>query len=116
MSGIAFFATESLERVVDFYVEEVGASVWLEQPDCTILQYDNLLFGFCEREAADTDGVLTFVFETREAVDAAHERLRERATDEPHENERYRIYQFFAEDPEGRTIEFQTFLHETEPV
>ena len=29
----------------------------------------------------------------------------------PKENERYNIYQFFAEDPEGRTLEFQHFLH-----
>lgn len=28
----------------------------------------------------------------------------------PQQNDKYRIYHFFAEDPEGRTIEFQTFL------
>ena len=116
MSGIVFFATEALEEVVDFYCTDVGASVWLEQPDCTILQYDNLLFGFCDREEADTDGILTFVVETRDGVDDAYETLAAYATDEPHENDRYRIYQFFAEDPEGRTVEFQTFLHETEPI
>lgn len=116
MSAIVFFATEDLGTVVDFYVETIGASIWLEQPDCTILQYDNMLFGFCARENADTDGVLTFVFDTQEEVDDAYETLADRATDEPHENERYRIYQFFAADPEGRTIEFQTFRHETDPV
>ena len=31
-------------------------------------------------------------------------------------NEQYQIYQFFAEDPEGRTLEFQAFLHPVEPI
>ena len=32
--------------------------------------------------------------------------------DEPPEtNEQYEIYQFFATDPEGRSVEFQTFEH-----
>jgi hypothetical protein len=26
-------------------------------------------------------------------------------------NDRYRIYHFFATDPEGRKLEFQAFLH-----
>lgn len=116
MSGIVFSGTESLEAVVDWYVEAVGASVWLEQPDCTILQYDNLLFGFCERETADTDGIVTFVRDSRAGVDELYETLSDRAESEPYVNDRYDIYQFFATDPEGRTIEFQTFLHETEPV
>lgn len=116
MSGIVFFATEALEEVVDFYRTKIGASVWLEQPDCTILRYDNLLFGFCERESAETEGIVTFVSETRDGVDDAYETLGEFAVDEPRENDRYRIYQFFAEDPEGRMVEFQTFLHETEPI
>ena len=116
MSGIVFFGTESPAEIVEFYTETIGMSVWLEQPDCTILRYDNMLIGFCERSDADTDGIVTFVYETKAAVDAVYDDLGERATDDPHENERYRIYQFFAEDPEGRTIEFQTFLHETEEI
>ena len=116
MSGIVFFATTALEDLVDFYVETIGASIWLEQPDCTIFRYDNLLFGFCERETADTEGVLTFVSKTREGVDEAYETLADRADGAPRENERYRIYQFFAEDPEGRTLEFQAFLHETDDI
>ncbi len=116
MSGIVFFGTESLERVVAFYVERIGAERWLEQPDCTILQYDNMLFGFCERERAETDGTITFVYDSDGDVDAMYDELTDRAREEPVENDRYRIYQFFAEDPEGRTVEFQTFRHGTEAV
>ena len=116
VSAITFFATTDLERIVEFYTDTVGADVWLEQPDCTILKYDNQLLGFCEREDADTEGIITFVSSDREGVDAMHERLADRAREDPHENATYDIYQFFAEDPDGRTVEFQTFLHPTDDV
>lgn len=116
MPGIVFFGTESLDEIVEFYVETIDARVWLEQPDCTILQYDNQLIGFCERDSAETEGTITVVVDTKQAADALYEQLAHVARGEPVENERYRIYQFFAEDPEGRTVEVQTFLHETDPV
>lgn len=110
MSGIVFFATERLERVIDWYTDRVGAEVWLEQPDCTILEYNGFRFGFCERTETDTCGILTFVFPDRTGVDAAHARVGDAAREAPHVNEKYDIYQFFAADPDGRTAEFQTFL------
>ncbi|RBI64054.1 VOC family protein [halophilic archaeon] len=116
MSGVVFFASEDRERTVSFYTDRLGADVWLEQPDCTVLKYDNMLFGFCERESADTDATVTFVTDDRAGVDALHEELADRARGDPVENERYDIYQFFADDPEGRTVEVQTFLRETDPV
>ncbi|WP_290814206.1 VOC family protein [Halovivax sp.] len=116
MTGIVFFGTEHLATVVDFYVETVGADVWLEQPDCTVLKYDNQLLGFCDREDAETEGTITFVAESKSGVDERYEALVDHARDRPTENERYRIYHFYATDPEGRAVEFQTFLHETEPV
>ncbi|MDZ7702656.1 MAG: VOC family protein [Halobacteriales archaeon] len=116
MTGITFFGSRALEAVVAFYVDRLGAEVWLEQPDCTVLKYDNQLLGFCARDDAETDGTLTFVVDDREAVDALHDALADVARGEPVENERYEIYQFFADDPEGRTVEVQAFLHETEPV
>lgn len=116
MPGIVFFGSEQYESIADFYVDAVDATVWLEQSACTILEYDAFLFGFCDRETAETDGVLTFVTETRDGVDAYHERLADRARGPPTENEEYDIYQFLAEDPEGRTMEFQTFLHDIDPI
>ncbi|WP_439026278.1 VOC family protein [Haloarchaeobius sp. DT45] len=116
MSGIVFFRSANYETVARFYREEVGATVWLEQSACTILRYDNLLFGFCDAETTETEGILTFVTDDREGVDAFYEQFEDRARDEPSVNEAFDIYNFFAEDPDGRTMEFQTFLHETEPV
>ncbi|MFC7186797.1 VOC family protein [Halorubrum yunnanense] len=103
MSGIVFHETENRDGGVDFYREELGAETWLGQPDCTVLRYDNLLFGFCDRDETETCGTLTFVYPDRGGVDEVHERLVEAsdrrddgsapaAVEEPSENERYRIY------------------------
>ncbi|MEF8790864.1 MAG: VOC family protein [Haloarculaceae archaeon] len=107
--GIVFYRTEAHDAVVEFYTDRLGATVWLEQPGCTILDYRGFRVGFCDRTGAETEGTLTFVVPDRAAVDAAFERLEDRARDEPHYNDRYDIYQFFAEDPEGRTVEVQSF-------
>lgn len=112
MSGIVFFATQQRDAVVSFYRDVVGASVWLEQPDCTILDYEGFRVGFCERDHTDTDGIVTFVSETRAGVEDAYERVGDAAVEPPAYNDTYEIYQCFAEDPDGRTVEFQTFEHD----
>ncbi|MFW5950735.1 MAG: VOC family protein [Gemmatimonadota bacterium] len=112
MAGIVFLKTTDRERAVAFYTGVVGMRVWLEQPDITILRHGNLLVGLQQHDRADRDALLTFFFPTVREVDIMHERLRDRATTQPRENRRYRIYNFFARDPDDRTIEFQCFLHE----
>ena len=114
MSGIIFFRTEDLLGIKEFYLS-IGATVWLEQGDCVILKHGNLLLGFCKSETYEKSGVITFFYRTKEEVDFAYSGLREKALAEPRENEKYRIYHFFAKDPENRTIEFQCFLHPLEP-
>jgi len=111
VSGIVFLRTREFERVVAFYLERVGMTVWLEQPGIAILRHGNLLLGFNRQEAADTEGVFTFFYETRDGVNAMYERLADIALNPPRENAKYRIYHFYARDPEGRSIEFQQFLH-----
>lgn len=110
MGGIVFFATERPGPVVEFYTDVVGADVWLEQPDCTILEREGFRFGFCERAETDDCAILTFVYGDRAGVDAAHDRVGDRARAPPAVSETYDIYRFFADDPDGRTAEFQTFL------
>jgi len=118
MAGIVFLKTREFESVVAFYLERVGMTVWLEQPGIAILRHGNLLLGFNRQEAADTDGVFTFFYESQAAVDAMYEQLADIALGPPRENPRYRIYHFYARDPEGRSIEFQQFLDpvQIEPV
>jgi catechol 2,3-dioxygenase-like lactoylglutathione lyase family enzyme len=110
MPGIVFLSTERLQEIIEFYTSRLGMRVWLEQTDCTILQYDNLYLGFCQREKADTEGVITLWYETNREVDQRYETLTDLAEGPPAENTKYRIYHFFFRDPEGRRLEVQRFL------
>jgi hypothetical protein len=40
----------------EFYQNKVGCEVWLQQEDCIIMRHGNFLFGFCQRDEADTGG------------------------------------------------------------
>ena len=112
MPGIVFYRTASRDRVVAFYTDHLGFEVWLEQDGgCTILRRENLLVGFCDAETTETAGIVTIVVPDEAAVDAAYERLEARAREAPSVNEAFDIYHFFAEDPDGRAVEIQTFRH-----
>lgn len=115
MSGILFFKTQNLQIIKEFYRSTVGCSLWLDQTHCIILQHGNLLLGFCAANTCDTQGMITFFYRGKEGVDSLYNLLKDRAEGEPQENEKFNIYHFFARDPEGRTIEFQSFLHPLEP-
>ena len=111
MAGIIFFKTQHLAQIQEFYVSQLGMTMWLNQGGCIILKHGNLLLGFCEREEIENAGVITLFYESRQEVDAMYQKMQAQALGAPQMNETYRIYQFFAKDPEGRTLEFQAFLH-----
>jgi len=109
MSGILFLKTKQLQAVRDFYQSRISCEIWRDQGDCVILRHGNFLFGFCERETVDTEGMLTFFYDSKEEVDRMYALLEPISTTQPKMNARYNIYQFFATDPEGRALEFQYF-------
>jgi len=111
MSGILFMGTAMLEKIKSFYIDQIGCQLWLQQKDCVILRHGNFLFGFCERKEVDKCGILTFFYEKKSEVDQVYCEINAIATSEPKLNEKYHVYNFFAEDPEGRKIEFQYFDH-----
>lgn len=114
MSGIVFFRTQKLEMIKAFYINTVGAQVWMDQGDCVILRFGgHFLFGFCQRDHTDTDALLTFFYKTPQEVDEMYDLLRDQALAAPQKNPQRPIYNFFAKDPENREIEFQYF---TEPI
>jgi predicted lactoylglutathione lyase len=113
-SGIVFFSTTKLEVMKNFYIERIGCEMWIDQGSCAILRYGNLLVGFCQSQKADLDTLITFFFEKKEDVDRIYKRFKSASSAPPKENKKYRIYHFYAKDPEGRSIEFQTFLHPIE--
>lgn len=111
MNGIVFFKTNMLDSLKKFYLEKVGCSVWMDQKDCIILSHGPFLFGFCQRETVDQNGIITFFYDEKEQVDQFYEKFKERADGEPRDNPNYPIYHFFTEDPEGRMLEFQYFYN-----
>lgn len=115
MSGLTFHRTKKYKETVRFYRDRINMDVWLEQGGCTILQKGNFLIGFCERDEADTEGMITFFSEDPGEVDYYYSLFKNSETEPPKENTRFRIYHFFTKDPEGRNVEFQTFLHKTKP-
>jgi catechol 2,3-dioxygenase-like lactoylglutathione lyase family enzyme len=117
VTGIVFYRTDRRDRIVDFYRSRLGFEEWLRQDaGCRILRRDNLLLGFCAGGSVDTDGIVTVVVEDRDAVDELYGDLAGVARGPPERNDDFEIYQFFAEDPDGRTVEVQTFLHPTPAV
>jgi len=111
MGGIVFLRTGQPGLIRDFYVNRVGCTIWLEQGGCLILQHGNMLLGFCHREEVDTEGVYTFFYTTKDAVDQKYDQMKDIADGPPRDNPQYRIYHFYGSDPEGRVIEFQYFNH-----
>jgi hypothetical protein len=117
MSGIVFFRTERRAEITDFYEERLDFDRWLEQDGgCSILQHGNLLVGFYDAAVTDTEGIVTVVLEDEAAVDDMHRALSDVARGPPEANDDFDIYQFFADDPDGRTLEVQTFRHPTPPI
>lgn len=120
LGGLVFLKTQMRIDLVEFYTQKLGMKLWLEQPNISILAHGNMILGFHQPEGSgftpDIQGMYTFVYPSRREVDNMHEILKELADGPPRDNDRYRIYQFFAKDPEGRALEFQAFLHPLDVV
>jgi len=110
--GIIFFQTMIQAELKQFYMKEVGCELWLDQGGCQIFKHGNMLFGFCQREKVDDKGMITFFYSSKEEVDKMYLKFKNIAAAEPKDNPLYRIYHFYAKDPEGRNIEFQYFWEE----
>ena len=107
--GIVFYSTTDLERLSIFYTDQVGAKLWLDQGGCRVFKFGNMLFGFCQRDNVQIGALLTFFYPEKKLVDDMFRKLSNIATTPVKENDNYRIYHFYAEDPDGRPIEFQYF-------
>ncbi len=115
MSGIIFFRTKMLASMVNFYQNKLDMELWLDQGVCKILKKGNLLIGFHEQPEADYEGLITFFFKTQEEVEKMYDSLSAISFKKPQENPKFNIFHFFAKDPEGRMLEFQTFMHPLKP-
>lgn len=110
---ITFLPCADLSRSRAFYCDLIGLKLTLDQGQCLILEVSGGAFlGLCKAEEAvqpDRRIMLTFV----EADLAARyaQFLREGIVTDgpPRDNPKYQIVHFFAQDPDGYTLEFQRF-------
>lgn len=113
MAGLVFVKTKDLTKTVQFYIDVIGCEKWLSQPDIEIIKNDNFLIGFHQADDMDSAVLFSFFYKTRKEVDKMYDKMKKLnlTSTEPVENSKYKIYNFFALDNEGRKLEFQTFLH-----
>ena len=109
---ITFFYTQDGPKTWAFYEQVLELPLVLDQGGCRIYRVaGDAYVGFCERAGPrPTEGAL-FTIVTDE-VDAWAENLKTlnvELTQQPQHNAEYRIYHFFARDPNGYLIEFQKF-------
>ena len=113
MSGIVMLKTGDPQRIKEFYLDRVGCEPWMDYETSFVLRNGNFLFGFQESEQPDTGGILNFFFGFTEEVDDIFEELKDIAVAPPSNDGRGGSYHFFAKDPEGRILEFQSLQSPT---
>jgi catechol 2,3-dioxygenase-like lactoylglutathione lyase family enzyme len=117
-STITFLHTADLEETTQFYESVMKFTLVVDQGDCRIFQALNGSFlGFCSHDflvKEESPICLTFVCNSKEEVDDWYTYLQKKEVsvkEPPKENKKFKIYNFFAKDPNGYTIEIQYFLH-----
>ena len=117
LSGaITFLPSTDLEATRAFYGGTLGLELALDQAACLIFRVASGGFwGFCQAETGHADPQKTILTIVTDDVDDWYALLASRGVSfdgPPRENPQYKIYHFFAVDPNGYRIEFQRFLDE----
>lgn len=115
-SAITFIPVSNLARSAAFYGGVLGLPQVLDQGGIQIFRVAaGGFFGVVEKpdKPIEPDQRLMLTLVTDD-VDGVYARLTAAGTacdGAPRENPRYRIYHFFAADPDGYRLEVQRFLH-----
>jgi catechol 2,3-dioxygenase-like lactoylglutathione lyase family enzyme len=115
---IAFYPCHDLEATRNFYERDLCLPLVRDQGTCLIFGVAlNAHVGFCQHDAVLEHRGLIVTLLT-EDVDGFYQRLRQLGVETeaaPKQNDTYRIYHFFALDPDGYRVEVQRFLEPLEP-
>ncbi len=110
-ASITFLRVADIERSHAFYADGLGLVLVLDQGGCRIYQLtDAAYLGVCEREDSGSSNVIVTI--VTQDVAGWYERFTSAGADVdglPRDNPDYRIYHFFATDPDGHLIEVQRF-------
>lgn len=110
-ANITFLRVADIERSHAFYADGLGLTLVLDQGGCRIYRLtDTAYLGVCERTDSGSSNVIVTI--VSQDVAGWHQRLASVGADvdgPPRDNPDYRIYHFFATDPDGHLIEVQRF-------
>jgi catechol 2,3-dioxygenase-like lactoylglutathione lyase family enzyme len=108
---ITFLRVADLDRSHAFYANGLDLALVLDQGGCRIYRLtESAYLGLCQRDDPGSSGVVVTI--VSDAVDEWYSRLAEAGADvdgPPRDNPDYRIYHFFARDPDGHLLEVQRF-------
>lgn len=107
---IHFYKAKDLTKTLDFY-KSLGCSLFMTQPNCIVLDSGYGLFGFLQGDISnDKYSCLSFIVDSKPKVDAYYEKLKQVAISKPCLHANFPLYSCFFKDPNGYTVEVQTFI------
>ncbi len=117
---ITWVYTPDLAETTQFYASILGLERVLDQGSCHIYRAaSNAFVGVCQvrpgREVEPRGVLITLVTDDVDGWYARLEALDVALDGPPHRSEAFNVYAFFARDPNGYRIEFQTFLDPSWP-
>jgi len=113
---ITFLYCSDIRETARFYEKILGFELVVDQGNCRIVraaQEGGGYLGYCERleEKRNSGGILiTLVTQDVDGWYAHLVAMGVRVSDPPANNSEYGIYHFFFKDPDGYTLEIQSFL------
>ncbi|MFX0038240.1 MAG: VOC family protein [Promethearchaeota archaeon] len=111
---ITFLGTKDLQKTSHFYQNIIGLTLYKNQGVCLIFNVTNQSkIGFCEHMAVvyqDKSPIITFITDDVDQMYNKLLTLKVTIKEKPKINEKFKIYHFFLEDPNGYTLEIQKFL------
>ena len=109
---VVFLSVSDLEVSSKFYGETLGLRLARDQGTCRIFHLSGTSYvGVCQGDPPRSPNGLTLTM-VSDDVDGWYKRLKDQVKirHPPKLNEKYQIYHFYLEDPDGYTIEIQRFL------
>jgi catechol 2,3-dioxygenase-like lactoylglutathione lyase family enzyme len=115
-AGITFLPTNDIQSTNHFYQVICGLRLVQDQGVCRIYEVcEGAYWGFCEHIAPLDNPRSVMLTLVTDNVDEWHRQLSEQGVQTdgvPRLNEKFGIFHFFADTPEGYRLEIQRFLDE----
>ena len=108
---INFYTCSDLAKTEAFW-KRMGLTIYMHQKNTVIFDSGEGMIGFIESQNHQTPAYscISLVKDTKEEIDQWYNQLKTDALDAPCIHPTAPVYSFFLKDPNGYTVEFQTFI------